>query len=394
MELFVARQPILDASLRVIGYELLLHAPGIAGVPQPQSAAAVAEKLLSVGLDTLVGDRLAFVHVDEPDVLDDFAGLLPPGCVVLEIDATVVADPARIEQWRGLRRQGYALAVDRFSYDGGPVELITEFDFVKVVMNGLHPTGTGGGSSPHSGGPAFVALGVDTPDDLAAATAAGFTLFQGRYFGRASSRRVQARPAPEWERLGTLAAVSQPGASIFELEEVVKADAGLCLRVLRAANSPACAVRSRVQSIRQALVLLGRDVVRHWLALWVVHGLGRDAHAELLTTAVVRAHCCDALAATIGEEGGFIVGLCSTLDQVLMLPMDEVLQHVPLTPAATAALLGEPNDFRHLLDAVVAYERGDWNRCHAEAASIGADVSVIPKAYTAALRWQALAKTA
>lgn len=389
MDLFVARQPILDAERRVIGYELLLRAPGGAAAQESLTAAAVADALLSVGIDTLVGDRLAFVDVDDPDTVEDFAGLLPPGRVVLEIDASWPADAARIEKYRGLRRSGYALAADRFPRHGAAAGLLGEFDFVKVEAHGGRWETPERRASSRAGGPTLIALDVNSVDELAAATAAQFSMFQGRCFGRAASRTAHALPAEQWNCLNSLAVVSQPDVTVLELERVVKADAGLSLRLLRTANSAGSTARSEVRSIREALILLGLKVVRHWLALWFVRAIGKSAHSELLATATIRAHCCDALASNIGDDGGFIVGLCSPLDEILQQPMAAVLEHMPLAADAQAALMGEQNHYRHLLEAVMAYERGDWERCREKSESAGADVAVLPHAYAEALRWHA-----
>ena len=388
MDLFVARQPILDAARSVMGYELLMRASGDGAPSGGLPAAAVAEALLSVGIDTLVGDHLAFVNVENPDTIEDFAGLLPPGRVVLEVDTSWPSDGARLEKYRSLRRSGYALAADRFPRHGGPVELLGEFDFAKIEADNGHWETPERRLSPRAGGPTFIALDVNSIDELATATAAQFSMFQGRCFGRSASRHARTLPAEQWNGLNSLAVVSHPDVTVLELERIVKGDAGLSLRLLRTANSAGSSARSEVHSIREALILLGLKVVRHWLALWFVRGLGKGAHTELLATATIRAHCCEALASNVGDDGGFIVGLCSPLDEILQQPMATVLEHMPLAPDAQAALLGAPNRYRDMLEAVIAYERGDWERCRTKSESFGADAAVLPHAYAEALRFQ------
>ena len=66
MDFLLARQPIYDRSVDVIGYELLFrHNPsGNADVLEgtDASAAVSVHALLDVGLDRLVGKELAFVN--------------------------------------------------------------------------------------------------------------------------------------------------------------------------------------------------------------------------------------------------------------------------------------------------------------------------------------------
>jgi EAL and modified HD-GYP domain-containing signal transduction protein len=66
--------------------------------------------------------------------------------------------------------------------------------------------------------------------------------------------------------------LNRPEASIVEVEDLVKRDPSLTYRVLQCVNSAAFGVRRELQSIRQALVLLGLDQVRKWASVWALAG--------------------------------------------------------------------------------------------------------------------------
>jgi EAL and modified HD-GYP domain-containing signal transduction protein len=137
-------------------------------------------------------------------------------------------------------------------------------------------------------------------------------------------------PAQHVAGLRLLHALHNPELTILELEDLVKHDPALCFLILRTINSAAYALRTSVQSIHDALVLLGRDTVRRWAALWSLAGLSKDAHAELLTMATVRARCCELLGASTDKAGaaadGFLVGMCSLLDAILEQPMPKLVE--------------------------------------------------------------------
>jgi EAL and modified HD-GYP domain-containing signal transduction protein len=79
----------------------------------------------------------------------------------------------------------------------------------------------------------------------------------------------------------------------------------------------------------------------------------------------VRGRCCELLAGTDRADAGaqsFLVGMCSLLDAILECPLDAALAELPLAPATRAALLGEDNQYRRVLDAVIAYEAAEWTR--------------------------------
>ena len=58
-----------------------------------------------------------------------------------------------------------------------------------------------------------------------------------------------------------------------------------------------------------------------------------------------------------------------------------------------AALRGENNKSRRLLDAVIAYEQGGWDRCMNLSADAGMERLVVPFAYGKALQWYRQFKT-
>src|SRR5262249_11816996 len=182
-----------------------------------------------------------------------------------------------------------------------------------------------------------------------------------------------------------------PDLTVHQLEELIKHDASLCYRILRTVNSATYMLQQPVQSIRQALVLLGRDTVRRWASLWALAGLSEKAHSELVIMSTVRGRACELLAGRIGGEDaageGFLAGMCSLLDAILERPMKGILEDLPLAKETQEALLGQDNPTRRLLDCVIAYENGQWDRCVQLAKSAGADASQLPTAFAQALKW-------
>jgi c-di-GMP phosphodiesterase len=198
-------------------------------------------------------------------------------------------------------------------------------------------------------------------------------------------------PAGYLVYLDILKAVARPNLTLGELDDLVKRDAALSHHVLRLANSAAFAQRREVESIRQALMLVGRDTVRRWAALAVVAGLSTTQPTELLVMATVRARFCELLASrTAGADaagGAFLAGLCSMLDAILERPMPDVLDELSLGSEIRMALLGRDNLYRRLLDCVLAYDHGDWTGTLASADIAGVPPRLLTPAYIDALRF-------
>jgi EAL and modified HD-GYP domain-containing signal transduction protein len=389
---YIARQPILDERGRVFGYELLyrdaIDATACITDGDLASARVLTGALLDLGLDMLTSGRQAFLNVTRP-LLGQVDTLIPPEGVVIELLESVAIDDDVIATCRDLRARGYQLALDDFVPGSAAEVLLPHVAYVKVdvlataahVLNDLP-------ARLAPSGVTLLAEKVESRDVYQQAAGAGFRLFQGYYFCRPIVQSNAAVPAQQLTYLRLLAALSDPDLTTTEVERLVKQDVSLSLRVLRSVNSAAHPIRTEVRSIGQALFLLGIDPIRKWAAVWCLAGLNKGPTPELTTLALMRARTCELIGQRLLDGWGselFLVGLFSLLDVMLGRTMAAALGALPLSDTASAALQGEPNTLRAVLDAVVNYERGQWN--DEAAAAVPGLAGALPEAYTNALRW-------
>jgi len=392
---YVARQPILDARGRVFGYELLYR-----GAPEDTacsvgsdlaSARVITSAVLDLGLESLTAGRPAFLNVTAPWVFDRIEALVPPEGVVLELLETIDVTQALSDACRNLKSKGYEMALDDF-VPGSPAEALLPYvSFVKVdVLATPLEEAAALAARLRSSGTTLIAEKVEGRQVYDHTREAGYSLFQGYYFCRPVIQAGTAIPAQQLVYVRLLAALNTPDLSTLELEALVKQDVSLSVRVLRFVNSAAVPVRTEVHTIRQALFLIGMEPIRKWASVWCLAGLNRGSTPELSTLALVRARCCELIGETLnGVDASelFLVGLCSLLDVMLSRRMEDALDSLPLSAAATKALLGHQGKVRAVLDAVIAYEGGAWEAAAEAAHRAGIDTSALPAAYTSALRW-------
>lgn len=395
-QVFVARQGVFDQTRRIVGYELLTSATGHdAAEPTDRSAAQViSNAVVAVGLDELTGSRRAFVPVSRRLLLEGLPAVLPPSRMVLQLGAGIEADRDVLAACDRLREAGFTLAIDDFVLTPWTAPLVPYASFVKMRVADLDAEArTRLLTDQAAGGPALIVKDTDSTAVFDAMAAAGCRYFQGDFLGKpivSSGRTVHAH---QLTYLRLLQALNNPARSLDEIEDLVKHDAALCFRILRTVNSAGFGLRGTVTSIREALLLLGRDTVRRWASLWGLAGLNERAHTELVLIATVRARFCEVIAEGLRDEAigtqAFLAGLCSLLDAILERPMTDVLAGLPVSADLKAALLGtDPNGaLCRLLDCAAAYERGRWQRALDAAASLGIDHARLPRAYEDALHW-------
>jgi len=398
----VARQPILDAHNKVFGYELLYRATqtdtSCTAEGDLASARVLTDAVLEVGLDTLTAGRPAFLNLTKPLITSQVATLLPPKAAVFELREDVEVDDTVVEACRTLHARGYRMALDDFVV-GSPAErLLPYVSFMKIdVQLTEMPLVLELPKRYKSSRLTMVAEKVETREVFEATKKAGYTLFQGYYFRRPVIQTGKALPANHAVYMRLLAELNRENLTILELEALIKQDAALSLKVLRCVNSAALPLRREVRSIHDAVVLLGIQPIKQWASVWCLAGVNKGGSPELATLALLRARSCELVACDLkGVDTSeiFLVGLCSLLDSMLGCPMEEALEHLPLSPAAKQTLLGASSPMRSVLDSILAQEIGDWADVDLTAADAGLSATTLSNAYIGALRWaRALTRT-
>ena len=391
----VARQPILDRRGQVVAHELLyrhnLDATACTDRSDSVGARTLNDAMLSVGLDALTCGLPAFVNLTHQLLLGGAGTLLPREIAVLEIREDIPVDDEVVQICRKLHADGYALALDDFVAGSAHEALVPWVRYVKIDVLDTPPGEWKALAKRFSARKIkVVAEKVETIEVSDATREAGYDYFQGFYFCRPRTFAATHLPARRLAYVQLLAALNRPDLGFDELENLVKHDLSLSYRVLRSANSAAFAIHREVTSIRTALVLLGFDQIRKWASVWAIAGLSGGEAPAAVSLALVRARGCERIGELVGgsdTSGLFLLGLCSLLDVILRQPMEVALTDMPLPTPVREALLGASNTTRTALDAIVAYERGEWDGAGELIEQLGVSPSQLPNVYADAVRW-------
>jgi EAL and modified HD-GYP domain-containing signal transduction protein len=214
----------------------------------------------------------------------------------------------------------------------------------------------------------------------------GFHLFQGYFFCEPLIVRGTQASSSRLAILQLLQKLNDPDFSFQELAKLIGTDAVLVYKLLRYINSAFFARSRKVESIQQALVLLGERNVRLWLSLIaLVQSAGENR--ELLLVSLVRARMCELLADRVGgaaeHEKYFLAGLLSSADALLRRPLDEVLASINLADELQAAILRHEGAIGRVLELVVDLERGELEAL----APMGFPATAVNDSYLEAIEW-------
>lgn len=390
-EVFVARQPIYDASMAVVAYELLYRAsPAGRSAHVGDAGSATLEVIegaaLEIGLDRLAGGLP--VHINFPEELLARLPDLPlqAGRVVIEVLEDVRATPQVLQGIRTLRTRGHRIALDDYSPQVSDSRLLEVADIVKLEVT--HPPAdelSRVARELRDAGFQLIAENVESREDFERCVGLGFTGFQGNFLQQPETFRARRVPVSRLGALRLASALQNEDYSLDEVERLLSQDVSLSYRVLRCINSSYYNLPRRIDSIRQAVVILGLDTLRQLSCLLCLQGLD-DRPPSLIMQAMTRGRMCEQLGKLAGARDAgpfFITGLFSLLNALLGVPTRKVVEELPLTPEVVKALVAGEGSLGAALQCTRAYERGVWD--HAVYADLAPHL--IRAAYVDALFW-------
>ena len=389
---YVARQPILDADLKVFAYELLFR-DGIDNVfPKVDADAACRATLdssLLMGLEVLCDGRRAFLNFTSDALRHGLVNLLPSALAVVEVLESVRPDDEMRQVLQEIKKAGYLVAIDDF-IEGDPREGIADLaDFIKVETKLTTPTGQEQIVKRFGSHSRMLAEKVETQEEFDQARGLGFSLFQGYFFRRPQVLSARDVPANRLTYLRLLQTVSEAALDVEELDRLIKSEPAVCYRLLRYMNSPAFGLRSKIHSVRHALTMLGDREMRRWVRLVCMVAAAQDSPSDLLLAALVRARFCELLSSRVphADSDLFLLGLLSLLDAMMGVPMSSLLSHIALDQDSKAVLLGEASPLRPVFDLMLAHESGQWYTIVGLASSLHLDPEDSAAAYWQAQQW-------
>ena len=365
-EFYLGRQPILDSRQTLFAYELLFrNAPvGPANVSSKLAAtASVIAHAAQMGMDRVIGEGLAFVNVDADAIMSDIFAFLPREKVVLEIAEAVTPDVlARVAELAG---HGFTFALKNVGANPDQVgPLLPLVQYVKLNLRDLPPTALAGLAQRfRQAGKKLVADKVESRAQFKTCLELGFDYFQGYYFAKPlimSGKKL----SPSQLALMNLMTLVTSDADNIVIERAIKSDASVGLNLLRLVNTAAVGAGRRIDSLSQAVTVLGRRQLQRWLQIMLYAEPGKrgEGVAPLLMLATTRGRLLELLAQKLRPtqancaDVAFTVGIMSLMDTLFGVPMADILQQIKVSDEVGDALRSRSGFFGEVLKLAESIE--------------------------------------
>ena len=367
-EVFVGRQPIYDRKLGVYGYELLFRsgvANNAAGAVSADGATSqtIVNTFIEIGLEKIVGTRYAFINLTENFFLEEDKLPISPRQVILEVLEDIPVTDKLVAAVKRLHKQGFIIALDDYIYSPEHKPLIEMAQIIKIDLMAmsrdelikhvklLKPFNK-----------KLLAEKIETLDEFEHCVDLGFDYFQGYFLSKPRIIKSATLPQNKLAIMNILALLQNPDSDIDDIDEAISSDVAMSYKILKLMNSAFFNFTNKIESIKQALLLLGRKKLNSWASMTAMSKLD-DQPSEMIRIAMTRAKMCELLAEQANLkpiENYFTTGLFSALDILMQSPLDILLKPLPISDELRSAVINKEGVMGEALTCTLAYETSDW----------------------------------
>ncbi len=395
---FLSREPVFDRYDRPAGY--LLQWQPAKNQPDEGTRTAHDAMLLQLLEENLAQWKtgLAFVALAAESLVLAAVHGLPSEKTVLLVELTDATDTVQLlERLQALHEKGFRLGLFRQPKHSAFAEAITHADLAAIAIDQVEPAAVRDFSAAVRAGAKdrtiqLLATNIDSPDEHRLCQQWHYDYFHGR-FAKATPRPPEEPGGdPHKVLLLNLLRLIQGDAETAEIADAMKQDPLLAFRILRYLNSPALALSRRIDSLGQALVILGRQRLTRWVAILLFSVREPNLGDWLMVeNALTRGRLMELLGEKLhpgkGNDPLFLTGIFSCLDRLVRRPITEILEDMPLATEVRDALLERTGPYAPLLAVAEACEDFDLPRMQTTAVAAGLDPDTVNRALLAATAW-------
>jgi EAL and modified HD-GYP domain-containing signal transduction protein len=309
------------------------------------------------------GGRVS-LNVASETALQDLVRFQPAANVMVEVPAFMACDAANSAALQAMHAHGCTLLIKGRPLSPLPREVLPCFAYSIVDLADERRDG----SPPPPGGATrtipHIQSGVRTLADMEQSFQRGAIAVLGwpidDVIAVANDKSKGKGSRPELQFIVELINRVDREEPADRLEAVLKTDPTLAFRLMRYINSPAFGLSVEISSFRHAIMVLGYNRLKRWLAL-LLASASKDPNVKPVMYAAVRRGL---LMEEFGQQGAsadqrsemFICGVFSLLDRLMGQSLDDLMRSIPVPDTVRAALVDQTGPYHAPLELVRAVE--------------------------------------
>jgi len=390
-QLFLNKQPILNANQELHGYHLSLEVANevdVSGLEWDSVMKAFCERVAEHdGMAGLTAGKAIFysapIEVMKEEWLPKMGDLSK---LTAEVDMSVLSNKPALESLKEIIKAGAKVGVVGYENSDAYKKLLQLAKIVKLPANGFSAdeAKTIVSALKLQKVPCVI-TGIETEEQFAAYQGTGAELFQGFFFTNPVISGQKELSGNRLALLKLLAEVNDPDVEFDKIVQTISSDVGLTHKLLSAINHPSNNIPQVVETLKDAVNFMGLKRLKFWVNMMMLSEI-EDVPKELLTTALVRAKFMEDIAEKQGKSDEkdryFMTGMFSTLNAFLKASMVDIVDQLPLSKAVKEALVDQSGDMGKSLFVIRSLEQGNSSMMGA-----GVDIMQISSAYMSANSW-------
>ncbi|MBV5320263.1 MAG: hypothetical protein JZU62_01135 [Sulfuricurvum sp.] len=374
--LHLGRQPILDGSDNIIGYEFFYrnrYGECIIDDPRHATASVLVNLLNQIGSASSFGETLAFINTDGPLLLTNILRTLPKDKFVFELSEKMKPNARVQDAIRYYHSLGYRFALDNASFHPDYFETFAPiFPFIEFAKFDVNQTDIEQFQllpNPY-GQMKLIAQKVEFYEMEEAYAALGFEYFQGFYFAHAhviTERRID----PQYVDVMSIFSLLQQDVTIEEICDAFRDQGILSLQLFQFLRSVHPEYIEGISSIREMIERFGKSALMQWLLLLIYSRSGTKAINEKNSHAVFAQSRIDTMSLLLKKitpdftekqlEDIHLIAMLSLLEGLMNIPMEVLLHNLFPSQEIEDAIVTHTGMLGRIYAATLKLESGDIN---------------------------------
>jgi EAL and modified HD-GYP domain-containing signal transduction protein len=394
----VARQPILDRAKNLFAYELLLRDSLDNIFPKNINEDVATAKIIeglefNLGLESLTQGSLAFINFTHDSIINGYPLLLDKDKIVVEILETAKPGKKLLAACIDLKDKGYSIALDDYEHDSTWRHFFPYVDIIKLdysltseqqfqeIITALKPF-------PHI---KLLAEKIETYAEFQHAITIGCEYYQGYFFSRPEIIKTVAFNPSQIAVVNLWSEINKAELDFKNITAIFEDDINLSFKLLRYVQSPIFKRDAAIQTIKQAIIVLGIVELKRFISLLFTAQFSIGKPKALTIMALSRGRFCELMVnATLpinSQPSAFLIGLLSLIDAMVDGDIQELMDKLPLHQDMKDAIINRKGESANFLKLCELLEKGNWENVELFCQQINVDPEQSCGLFEDALIW-------
>ncbi|MEG0895363.1 MAG: HDOD domain-containing protein [Oscillospiraceae bacterium] len=389
MDTCIIKQPLLSKDQNVIAYEILNN-----DYQQKidRDIITLEKILLKMDNDCFLDEKKIMVNFSFNLILKNFVKLFSPKRLVIQVNIEDLSRDLISDLIRDYKADGYETCVTLTKLEARSIALLDFVDYIKLDIQNEN-------SNQYKDiidivkkfNKKVIISNVDDKNLYDYASKLDFDYIQGAYAAKGMAIKQSKYKKSQSSFFMLMTEVVKEEMEMEKIERIISSDTILTFSILKFVNSAFFSVRSEMETVKRALIVMGATNIKAWAYLLSFCENISDAHIEILKSNLLKAKVCFKLYNEIPKKDftqneAYLVGLFAELESLIDVPLIETLNQLNLSAKLIDALLDGKGVLGDLLNLVNNYEKAYWQNVADYAIDLRITSSVLSRVYIEAMQ--------